>query len=202
MGFLSSIGRMFTGSKPKMEQVKRFTPQQESALNQLMQRGMADTDVGGLEKRYRHLFERDTVPDIAERFTAMGGGQRSGAFEESLRRGGLELSEQLAGLRHQSGMQSLGLGLQPQFDNVMTPGSPGLLGGLMGGLSGMLGGKIGGMFGMGGGGGGMGGGMGQVPAYAPRQQYAPSGRYMPGQPRGMQKGMNPVLLKILQGIQL
>lgn len=200
MGLFRSIGRLFSGRKPKMQQVKRFTPAQESALNQLMARGMADTDMAGLEKRYRHLFERDTVPDLAERFTSMGGGQRSSSFEEALRRGGMDMSEQLAGLRQQSGMQALGLGLQPQFDTVMTPGSPGILQGLMGGVGGMLGGGIGqklsGLLGL-----GVGRGMGY--GAASRQQYAPpQGRYMPGQPRGMQKGINPVLLKILEGIQL
>lgn len=206
MGFFRSLGRLFGGRKPKAQQVKRFTPQQESALNQLMSRGMAATDMGGLEKKYRGLFERDVVPGLAERFTAMGGGQRSSSFEESLRRGGLGLSEQLAGLEHQGGMQALGLGMQPRFDTVMTPGSPGMLQGLMGGVGGMLGmglgGKLGGLLGLGRGAGqgmglGMGYGMGQ------RQPYAPSqGRYMQGQPRGMQKGINPVLLKILEGIQL
>jgi len=204
MGFFSSLGRMFTGTKPKMQQVKRFTPGQEAALNQLMSRGMADTDMAGLEKRYRHLFERDTVPGLAERFTSMGGGQRSSAFEESLRRGGMDMSEQLAGLRHQGGMQALGLGLQPQFDNVMTPGSQGILGGLMGGVSGMLGGKIGGMLGLGGGGRQSQMGMGMAPQYrSPFGAGAGMQRaYMPGQPRGMRKGVNPVLLKILEGIQL
>jgi len=201
MGLFSSIGRMFTGRKPKMEQVKRFTPQQEGALNQLLSQGMKDVDPAALEQRYRHQFERDTVPDLAERFTSMGGGQRSSAFEESLRRGGLELGEQLAGMRMQSGMQKLGMGLQPQFDNVMTPGSPGLLGGLMGGMSGMLGMGLGSRFG---GMMGMGSGMG-AQQYAPQQQqYAPPrGAFLPGQPRGGRggRGINPVMLKIMQGLQ-
>lgn len=217
MGFFRSLGRLFGGRKPKAQQVKRFTPQQESALNQLMSRGMAATDMGGLEKKYRGLFERDVVPGLAERFTAMGGGQRSSSFEESLRRGGLGLSEQLAGLEHQGGMQALGLGMQPRFDTVMTPGSPGLLQGLMGGVSGMLGmglgGSIGRRLGLGmfqkqqgagqasqpqqGTGYGMGWGMGQRHPYSPLQ-----GRYIPGQPKGMQKGYNPVLLKIIEGLQL
>lgn len=191
MGLFKSLGKMFLGSKPKVEQVKRFTPGQEAALNQLLGQGMADTNIEGLEKRYRSLFERDVVPDLAERFTSMGGGQRSSSFEESLRRGGTDLMEQLAGLRHQSGMQKLGFGLQPQFDTVMTPGSPGLLSGIMSPLGGMLGQKLGGMMGLG------------TPQYQRPPMYAPpQGQYLPGQPKGQRKGINPVLLKILEGIQL
>lgn len=192
MGFFKSLGRLFRGRKPKVQQVKRFTPAQESALNQLMSRGMAATDIGGLEQRYKSLFERETVPDLAERFTAMGGGQRSSAFEESLRRGGMDMSERLAGLKHQGGMQALGLGLQPQFQNVMMPGSQGLLGQIMGPMAGILGKGLGG---------GLLGGLG-LGRYGQQQQYAPRGQYYPGQPRGQRGGINPVLLKLLQGLQL
>ena len=130
----------------------------------------------------------------------MGGGQRSSAFEESLRRGGLDLGEQLAGLRQQYGLQAMQLGLQPQFDTVMTPGSPGLLGGLTGGLTSMLGagiaGKVGGALGL--------PSQGMIPQYrSPLGAYGIGrGQYAPGQPKGTNRGINPVLLKILEGIQL
>jgi len=198
MGFFRSLGRMFFGSKPKMQQVNRFTDQQQAALNQLLQTGLANADPAALEKKYRGQFERETVPGLAERFTAMGGGQRSSAFEESLRRGGLDLAEQLAGLRQQYGLQAMQLGLQPQFDTVMTPGSPGLLGGLAGGLTNVLGmglaGKVGGALGM--------PGLGQVPQYRSPLMGGTQGTYLPGQPKGTRRGINPVLLKILEGIQL
>jgi len=207
MGFLSGLGRMFFGSKPgkpEYKQIQRFTPEQQANLSKLLSQGMADVDPALLEKRYRGQFERETVPGLAERFTAMGGGQRSAAFEESLRRGGLDLAEQLAGVRAQMGMQKLGLGLQPQFDTMMIPGAPGsqgILGGLAGGLASTLGmglvGGLGGKLGL--------PGMGQMPQY--RSPFAiragaMRGRYMAGQPRGTRKGVNPVLLKILEGIQL
>jgi len=193
MGFFRSLGRMFTGRKPKVEQIQRFTEPQQAALSQLLSQGMRDVDPALLEKKYRGQFERETVPGLAERFTAMGGGQRSSAFEESLRRGGLDLAEQLAGLRAQTGMQKLGLGLQPQFDTVMTPGSPGLLQGLMGGVTGVLAGGLGSR---------LGGMLGLGRQMAPRSYVPPKGAYLPGQPRGIRKGISPVLLKILEGIQL
>jgi len=151
MSLFSSLGRFLTGSRGRTRQMPRFTGAQTGALDTLLQRGMSDTDVSGLEQRYRRLYERDTVPGMAQRFTSMGGGQRSSGFQESLRRGGLDLSEQLANLRHRSGMQSLGFGLQPRFDYLQEPGSQGLLGGMGGSLLGLatggLGGLIGGSFG-------------------------------------------------------
>jgi len=223
MGFFSSLlgsigaglmgGRGGGGRAPssQIHKLNRFTGGQQATMAKLMSRGMADTDMVGLEKKYRHLFERDTVPDLAERFTAMGGGQRSSAFEESLRRGGLELSEQLADLRHQGGMQSLGLGLQPQFEHMAThdPGSPGrggggMLGNMMGSLGSALGGGLGRRIAGGGRGGyGMGQGMFGGGARQPIRGYgaAPRGAYMPGQPQGLRRGVNPVMLKILEGIE-
>jgi len=198
MGFLSGLGRMFFGSKPgkpEYKQIQRFTPEQQANLSKLLSQGMADVDPALLEKRYRGQFERETVPGLAERFTAMGGGQRSAAFEESLRRGGLDLAEQLAGVRAQMGMQKLGLGLQPQFDTMMIPGAPGtsgILGNLIGQTVGNIGGGLSNMltsrlFG------------GGAPQYrAPMQQ--PMGRYMAGQPRGYKKSYSPVLMKIMQGL--
>ena len=195
MGLFRSIGRFLFGRKPRVQQVPRFTSGQESALSRLLSAGMSDTDPAALESRYKNLFERDIVPGLAERFTSMGGGQRSSGFEESLRRGGGNLSEQLAGLRMQSGMQKLGYGLQPRFDNVMTPGSPGLLGGLGGGLGTLLGGQLGGMLG-----GGMGGG--QQQSANDRLIRSFSSRYAPGQPQGVTRGLNPILLRLLEGIEL
>ena len=208
-------GRGGTMPSSQIHQLNRFTPAQQSAMASLVTRGMSDTDMVGLEKKYRHLFERDTVPGLAERFTGMGGGQRSSAFEESLRRGGLELSEQLADLRHSGGMQSLGLGLQPSYQYMATHtpgmrgggdvGGGGMIGNIMGGLGNMISGSLGRKMGMGGRGGGYGmqQGMFGGGARQPIRGYGggPRGAYMPGQPQGLRRGVSPVLLKILEGIE-
>jgi len=214
MGILSSIGKLlgggllgggggggFGGTKPEIRQIDKFTPEQKAALAQLLSQGMRDSDPDALESKYQHKFERETVPGIAERFTAMGGGQRSSAFEESLRRGGLDLMEQLAGLRMQSGMQKLGYGMQPQFDTVMTPGSPGMAGGLMEGLGGLLGGGLGSLF-----------GLGYQPdqnamgdqepvGQPPSNRSVGGGAYIPGQPQGMRRSGGDLMADVLKGIQ-
>jgi len=133
-GALTGIGgkglsKFLTGNKPRQEQFQRFTPEQQSALDQLLQQGMEGLDISGVEGLARKRFQEETVPTLAERFTSMGaGGQMSSAFQSALGRAGSDLEAQLAALRSQFGMQQVGLGLQPRFDTGYMPGSPGLLG--------------------------------------------------------------------------
>jgi len=196
MSLFSSLGRFLTGSRGRTRRMPRFTEGQTGALDTLLQRGMSDTDVTGLEQRYRRLYERDTVPGMAQRFTSMGGGQRSSGFQESLRRGGLDLSEQLANLRHRSGMQSLGFGLQPRFDYMQEPGSQGMLGPLLGAGLGLATGGLGGAaMGLAGAMGRRGGGQQQQPQMMqaqpmpiPQQQAAPE-QAVAQQPQGELAGL-------------
>jgi len=191
MGLFRSIGRFFGGRRGKFIQSPRYTPGQESALNTLLQQGMSQTDSQALEERYRKQFGESTVPGLAERFTGMGGGQRSSAFAGSLGRAGTDLESQLAALRQQAGMQKLQQGLTQRFDTNYMAGDPGVLGGIAGpALKGLLGGALMGPMGAAAGlfGGGQGGGQNQ-------QQYAQ------GQPRGYTgQQTNPSLLKLLFGM--
>jgi len=109
------------GSSEEIKQVPRFTSQQQDALNRLLGQGMQDTDFGNIENQARTQFQTKTIPGLAERFTSMGGGQRSSAFEGALGRAGSGLEESLASLRSQYGMQKLGMGLTPQFESMFMP---------------------------------------------------------------------------------
>jgi len=132
------ISKFLSGTPGQEQQFQKFTPDQQSALDQLLQQGLGETDFGGIEDLARKRFSEDTIPSIAERFTAMGGGQRSSAFESSLGRAGSDLEAQLAALRPQMGMQKLSMGMQPRFDTGYTPGSPGAMQGLGGSLGSIL----------------------------------------------------------------
>jgi len=125
------------GSKGQSQQFPRFEQDQQSALSQLLQQGLSETDFGGVEDLARKRFGEETIPSIAERFTRMGG-QRSSEFEGSLGRAGSDLETQLAALRPQMGMQKLGMGMQPRFDTGYQPGTPGMLQGLGGSVGAML----------------------------------------------------------------
>jgi hypothetical protein len=123
-GLFSGGGMM--GKPEQIQQIQNFTPEQRSALNQLLSQGMQDTDFNAIENREVNRFNTQTIPSLAERFTAMGGsGQRSSGFQDALGRAGAGLGEGLASLRSQYGMQKLGMGLTPQFQSVMRPRQPG-----------------------------------------------------------------------------
>jgi len=137
---MASFSNFLFGSKGRQEQLPRFTPEQTSALNQLLSSGLGNLDLGPIEEQARTKFQSQTVPSLAERFTSLGGGaQGSSAFQSALGRAGAGLEQGLAEMRPQLGLQQLQYGLTPQFESLYRPAQPGLLGGLAsGGLQGLL----------------------------------------------------------------
>lgn len=126
LGALSGDGgNFFFGRKARTEQMPLYTPQGQENLNWLMSQGRQNMDFGPIEDRYKKQFSEETIPGLAERFSAMGGGQRSSAFQGALGRAGSDLNSQLAALRSQYGMQQMAMGLRPQFENVAYPAQPG-----------------------------------------------------------------------------
>ena len=80
-------------------------------------------------------FRSEIVPSLAERFTGLGtGARRSSAYTGALGQAGAGLASDLASQQAQYGSQRmsglaqlLGLGMQPQFENVHRTESPGAL---------------------------------------------------------------------------
>jgi hypothetical protein len=144
-GAMSAMGK---SNPERTKQLPRFTGQGQDALSQLLSQGMQNADFGGMENRARNMFQTQTMPSIAERFTSMGGegGQRSSAFAPAAMGAGADLESQLAALKGRFGMQQLGMGLTPQFENIFIPKSPGrmqqfgssMMGAGMGGLPGSM----------------------------------------------------------------
>ena len=132
------VSKFLMGDPAKEKQFQRYTPEQQGVLDQLMQQGQQNMDFSGVENLAKKRFHEETIPSIAERFTSMGGGQRSSAFESSLGRAGSDLEAQLAALKPQFGSQQLQMGLQPRFDTGYQPASGGLLQGGMGSLASIL----------------------------------------------------------------
>lgn len=121
-------GGRFIGEMPaQKEKIGKFEPDQLSILKQLLTQGFESIGGTGIDDLARKRFSEDTIPSIAERFTAMGsGGQRSSAFQGTLGRAGSDLEAQLAAMGQQRGMQKLGMGLQPRFDTAYSPASQGM----------------------------------------------------------------------------
>jgi hypothetical protein len=144
------LGRFFLGNRPEVFNSPNFTPFQSEALNYLLQYGLGDLqdlgqnqfDFAPIGNQELERFYTQTIPSLAERFTAMGGGQRSSAFQGALANAGRFLGNDLAAQQQQYGLQQQGmqqnlisnllnLGLTPQFAQNLNPGGGGLLGGLV-----------------------------------------------------------------------
>ncbi len=108
-GLLGGILGLLNGMQPdEAEQLlSRFPPEvQQQIMQQYMSASQGNPQ--GFEpfaQQARQNFNTQTIPGLAERFTAMGGGQRSSAFQGALGNAGANLEGQLAGLKSQYGLQ-------------------------------------------------------------------------------------------------
>lgn len=148
-----AFGDFLFGKSSKLQQIPRFSPEQQQVLNSILQQALAglqaptQSPTAGFEpiaQQARTQFAQQTIPSLAERFTAFDG-QRSSAFQQALGQAGSGLEQALAAQKAQYGLQQqdlgirqqgllqnlLGLGLTPQFENVYRPGSGGFLGNLL-----------------------------------------------------------------------
>lgn len=150
--FSSGSGGGGLGGVPsRLEQIPRFNPSQTAGLDQVLRLALGGLpnvakgfDFAPLEEQARTGFAQNTIPSIAERFTAMGG-QRSSAFPQILGQAGAGLERSLAalksdvGLRQQGNQQNLLLsllqaGLQPRSENLYHQRIPGAFESMLPGL--------------------------------------------------------------------
>lgn len=145
-GFWQNIREGLFGSNSSLQQFPRFTPQQAqlqsnvlSQLPELLQRAQSNQfNFAPIAQQARTQFQTETVPSLAERFSALGtgGSQRSSAFQQALGKAGAGLEENLAALQSkynlaQGGQQNqllqilLALANQPQFESAYFPSQPG-----------------------------------------------------------------------------
>lgn len=151
---LSDIGTglkdFFAGKSPQVQQLPSLSPQQQGLQNQLIEQVMGLLQGGQfgqgfnfqpIAQQARTQFATQTVPGLAERFTALGGsggGQSTRAFQSALAKGGAGLEQSLASLQSQLGLQQqgqqqnlltnlLGLGLKSPFENVYQQGTQGAI---------------------------------------------------------------------------
>jgi hypothetical protein len=170
------VDQFLFGKKEKMQQIPRFTPEQQSLLNNILgQLQGQNTNItqnplyqGGssylqellsgspestaaFEAPYKRQFNEEIVPGLAERFSGAGAGsQRSSAFQNALGQAGAGLSERLAslreGLRSGASQQALGYAQQP-ISNFSGLAGLGLTPSFESFLRPQTGGFLGGLFG-------------------------------------------------------
>lgn len=164
--FFKKLGRFFTGSPEKRENVSTLRPEQEGLYGQLISAGKgrgAGGAFGQSADYYRDLmgdesqdfdamaapqlrqYNQDIMPGISEQFAGMGaGGLSSSGFRNAQIQGATDLSERLGAIRSQlrqhgaQGLMGIGQqGLQGYSQNMTTqPGSEGFLSQMMPALGG------------------------------------------------------------------
>lgn len=150
----------FGGRQGGVYQAPTTTGTQSNFMNMLLQQlgpqASQAFNFQPIAQAATNRFEQQTLPSIAERFAGMGA-KRSSGYNQALANAYENLQTNLAGQQSQFGLQSqsnlaklLGLGLQPQFENVFDPGSSGgfmqLLAALSGGFGQGLGRSLSGGF--------------------------------------------------------
>ena len=145
-----AVGRFFKGTKPQVYNNPLYTDYQNDVLNYITQMGLSGIedlqnnqfDFAPIGNQELERFYTQTIPSLAERFTALGGGQRSSAFQGALGQAGRFLGNDLAAQQQQYGLQQQGMnqnlysnllnmGLRPQFESNLQPGKGGALGGVV-----------------------------------------------------------------------
>ncbi len=120
--------------------VQGFNNQQQQGVNQLFGNTLAGANTNGfdaIDANARKQFQQQGIPSLAERFTSLGGGQRSSAFQGALGGAQADLESQLGALRSQYGLQQQQQ-RQSLLGNLLQQGSKdqllrqGLLGSLFG----------------------------------------------------------------------
>jgi len=153
MAFLDSL----FGSPQQTQQLPLYSQQQNQGQNQLLSRGLQGIlghqfDFAPIEQQARTQFSTQTVPSLAERFTAMGSGgsQRSSAFQGALGSAASGLESNLAGLRGQYNLAQLPffqnlvqMGMRPQNEQILQSQQPGLFQGALPSMGSSLGSYLG-----------------------------------------------------------
>lgn len=125
-GILGALIGLFSGNDPEQELAK-FDPETQKTIMGLFQSAAQGNPQGfqPIEDRARQQFQTNTIPSLAERFTAMGGGaQRSSAFQGALGNAGSDLESQIAALRGQYGQQQIN-SLLPALQKDYKTNQPG-----------------------------------------------------------------------------
>lgn len=119
-------------TKTQVNQVPTRSNQQMDTMNQLLSTIMPQLQqtqsFEPIAQAAQQRFNQQTMPSISERFAGMNA-QRSSGYNQAMANAQRDLQTQLAGQQSQFQLgqqknlgQLLGLGLQPQFENVIEEG--------------------------------------------------------------------------------
>lgn len=133
------LNQYLFGDTRGVTQVPIRGQEQIAAINKILQHslpqlGSSKFDFAPIEQSARQNFARETIPGIAERFTAMGSGPNSSGFNRSAASAAKDLELQLAGLKSGHALSErqmlndlLRTGLTQQYESIYNPSTPGLV---------------------------------------------------------------------------
>lgn len=136
---LGFLGGIFGGGKERKIKRMPLLPEEEQAYSALRNQGLGilQNPYQGFDpiaQRAQSVFNQQTIPGLAERFTGFTGGALSSpSFGLQGQQAGLDLAERLAALQAQYGLQNrqgamnlLQLGLSPSMQQYERPAEGGL----------------------------------------------------------------------------
>lgn len=130
-------GSFLSGEPARTEQLPLHNPEQAAAMKALLpgtveRLGSNQFDFAPIEEKSRRDFQKYTVPSLANRFSAFGGGTSTDAYQQALASAQAEHETGLAGLKSEYGLKQqtqqqnlLNTLLQPAHQNLYFPQQPG-----------------------------------------------------------------------------
>lgn len=125
------------GEQARTEQLPLHNPEQAAAMKALLpgtveRLGGNQFDFAPIEEKSRRDFQKYTVPSLANRFSAFGGGTSTDAYQNALASAQAEHETGLASLKSEYGLKQqtqqqnmLNTLLQPTHQNLYFPQQPG-----------------------------------------------------------------------------
>jgi len=122
----------FGGNQEGWNQLATSSPEQSQYLSQLLSQLGGSFNPEAMKQQSINRFNQQTIPGLAERFTASTGGRAtSPLFATQAGQAGANLEGDLNAQQQQFLLPLLQLALRPQFENVYQQREPGLLEGLL-----------------------------------------------------------------------
>jgi hypothetical protein len=142
-GFGTQVWESLFGSPQRVQQAQQYTPEAQQMMSRMMNtgfEGLKQFDFGPIRDKAIRQYQQQIVPGLSERFTSMGG-RRSSGFQQALGASGSDLMSNLAALEENYNLQRqpmfqqlIGMGLRPQWENLVNPATSGLIPDLLKGL--------------------------------------------------------------------
>lgn len=135
----TATDNFLNGTDPYAAQIPVVSQNQQDIMHDLLTKVGRRVDENRYDfepiaAKHRDDFQRNVLPSLANRFSAFGGGLSTDAYQNAMARAHSDSELGISALRSQYNLQKnsqdqglLNTLLQPQFNTLYTPGTPGFL---------------------------------------------------------------------------